>query len=441
MATIAQISPSDNATNAAAKMNANFQNLNEAIGQGGGGGGTATSDIISRNPDGIARLYAAKKHVAESLHSGVQNSYNNFCICHGSDFHTDKTRWESFLHFAKQIDGINLIVNTGDNTAQGRTNGAEELAYMMDVLDDANITKPFLQVAGNHDRYSLTSAQVATAFKLQERGYRADNNNCYFYYDVNNNNNWDGNGTYNYADKPTPNISKFRFIVLNQYDFASTDPNVVGVGNHFSQEQITWFINVLANTPSTTAVIVCMHAADGPNDPLNTGNKAFYERHRIWIPTTAYTGTIIEDIIEAFRTGVNINKTFSISNVGDVTAQTSFTSTGTFIAYLIGHNHDEKIGYSAYHPNQLYLQCPCSCLMPDYNNDGVLFGSGRQSYGNHAGDMPRVAGTKTEDCFNIYGIDTINKVVKVVRIGSDVNDLGQVRQMDFYPYEQAPNND
>lgn len=52
MATIAQISPSDNATTATAKMNTNFQNLNEAIGQGGGGA-TAMIDY-DRNVKAVA---------------------------------------------------------------------------------------------------------------------------------------------------------------------------------------------------------------------------------------------------------------------------------------------------------------------------------------------------------------------------------------------------
>ena len=73
-----------------------------------------------------------------------------------------------------------------------------------------------------------------------------------------------------------------------------------------------------------------------------------------------------------------------------------------------------------------------------HNNNGVLFGSGRYSYGNEVGDMPRVEGTRTQDCFNVYGIDTVNKIVKVVRVGSTLNDLGQAKDMDYYPYEQAP---
>lgn len=421
------ISSSDSGAQAAGKINDNFTELYN--GQGGGGG----SDIISRNADAVARVMAAKKHVKTSGVGWKCNSTHNFCVAHGSDFHTDLKRWKSFLAFADGVDGIDLILNTGDNTAQGLDNGAEEMEYMMDALDEANISKPYLPVAGNHDRYSLTNAQVAAAYKLQERGLREDNNNCYYYYDVNNNNNWDGNGA-------EGSISKIRFIVLNAYDVDATGYDYIAKDYHFTQTQIDWFIDVLENTPSTTAVVVCMHGIEGIKFPINTGDKAFYQRHYVINrpqSNMSYEGTIIEDIIEAFRTKENINKSFSIADIGTVTAETNFSQKGHFICYMVGHFHADITGYSYYHPNQLYLVCPCSCITPDYNNSGVLNGSGRYSYGNEVGDMPRVDGTKTEDCFNVYGIDTINKIVKVVRVGSDVNDLGQLKQMDYYPYTDA----
>ena len=123
-----------------------------------------------------------------------------------------------------------------------------------------------------------------------------------------------------------------------------------------------------------------------------------------------------------------------------ISVVTNFASgfNGSFICYLVGHSHADTTGYSYAHPNQLYLLCPCSCLTPDYNNSGVYQGSGIYSYGNECGDMPRVEGTRTQDCFNVYGIDTVNKIIKVVRVGSDLNDLGDPKDMDWYPYEQAP---
>ena len=437
------ISSSDSGQQAAGKINDNFSELYN--GQGGGGGGDNT--VIGRNQDAVQRIYAAKKHVLESKtgsagSSSIRNTTNNFCIAHGSDFHTDKVRWRNFLDFAEGVSGIQAIINTGDFAAQA---GITEIDYMMDELDAANVTKPILLVAGNHDRYGITNAQLDGQFKMATRNtsiQTTDTNHLYYYVDFPNNNNEAGNGVYNGSDKPTPNIDTLRFIVLNQYDLTTTERSVIGVDFHYTQDQIDWFIDVLENTPATTAVIVAMHGKE--KDIVNTGNKRFWQRHYQWNyhGATAYSGTIIEDIIEAFRTGVNINTSFAITNNDDatVTVATNFNGAGSFVCYMVGHSHHDMIGYSSVHPNQLYLMCPCSCLTPDYNNNGVLFGSGRYSYGNEVGDMPRVEGTRTQDCFNVYGIDTVNKIVKVVRVGSDINDLGQAKDMDYYDYQPTISN-
>lgn len=441
------ISSTDSGSQAAGKINGNFNELYN--GQGGGGGGTSSIDIIGRNDDAIDRICAAKKHVLESQtgsagSSTIRNTTNNFCIAHGSDFHTDKVRWRNFLDFAEGVDGIQAILCTGDFTTQS---GLNQVEYMMDELDEANVTKPLMLAVGNHDRYGITNAQLDTQFKMATRNtsiHTTDANHLYYYVDFPNNNNEAGNGTYNGKDKPTPNIDTLRFIVLNQYDLTTTDRSKLGVQSHFTQEQISWFIGVLENTPATTGVIVVMHCPE--STLVNSGNKKFWQRHYniLWNDAAAaYDGTIIEDIVEAFRTGVNINKPFEIADNDDatVTASTSFSHAGSFICYMTGHLHWEMIGYSSAHPNHLYLGCPCSCLMPDYDNNGNYLSNSRYSYGNEVGDMPRVGGTKTQDCFNVYGIDTINKVVKVVRVGSTLNDLGQDRQMEYYPYETAPSND
>jgi len=439
-----EIQQSDSGSQAASKINGNFGELYNG-GEGGGGGGDNT--VIGRNQDAVQRIYAAKKHVLESKKgegSSYRNTTSNFCIAHGSDFHTDKTRWRNFLDFAEGVSGIQAILCTGDFPAQS---GIGETKYMMDELDAAAVTKPVMLAVGNHDRYGCTRAQLDSQFKMSTRNTNivtTDTNHLYYYVDFPNNNNEAGNGVYAGADKPSPNISTIRFIVLDQYDVSSTERSVIGRDYHLTQAQINWFIGVLADTPATTAVVVCMHGRDAQTIPVNKGNKKFSQRHYQWdvrtVASMAYAGTLIEDIVEAFRTGVNISKSFAIAG-GDnatVTVATNFSGAGSFIAYMIGHSHADMIGYSAYHTNQLYLHCPCSCLMPDYNNNGVYMGVGRYSYGNEVGDMPRVEGTRTQDCFNVYGIDTINKIVKVVRVGSTLNDLGQAKDMDYYPYDQAP---
>lgn len=430
------ISPADSATSATGKINSNFDEL-----YSGQGGGSSQADVIARNQEAVARISAARKHV---LLTGVNqwkyNPSNNFVVAHGSDFHADRQRWRNFLDFSEGVDTIDLLIATGDFPAQTCKVGTDQIDYMMDELDAADITKPILLVTGNHDRYGLTNAQVAGAFDLQGRGLRADNNNSYYYKDFPNNNNEAGTGAYpsSYPDCPSPNINKLRFIVLNQYDVTSTSNTVIGKDYHITQAQIDWFLDVLASTPPTTGVIVCMHGRDGIDFPTAQGKK-FNQRYHLWARdnnSLAYNGTLFEDIIAAFRAGGSINKTFSISNNDDptVTVNKTFSQAGSFICYMIGHSHMDIIGYSTTHPDQLYLHCPVSCHTPDYDESGN-FQTNPNSYGNQVTEMPRRLGDKTEDCFNVYGIDTVSKVIKVVRVGSDINDLGDDKRMDWYEYE------
>jgi hypothetical protein len=41
----------------------------------------------------------------------------------------------------------------------------------------------------------------------------------------------------------------------------------------------------------------------------------------------------------------------------------------------------------------------------------------------------------------VYAFDTTNKVVKVVRVGADMNDLMEKREVAFYDYEPTLSND
>ena len=49
-------------------------------------------------------------------------------------------------------------------------------------------------------------------------------------------------------------------------------------------------------------------------------------------------------------------------------------------------------------------------------------------------DLPRINGEKTEDLFNVYGFDAVNKVIKVCRVGSDVNDILEERKFATYTW-------
>ena len=85
--------------------------------------------------------------------------------------------------------------------------------------------------------------------------------------------------------------------------------------------------------------------------------------------------------------------------------------------------HGDFVGYldNTVH-KQLVLNITCGNAFVSPWRDGL-------------GDLPRMAGTLVEDAFNIYGIDRVLGMVKIVRIGSNVNYLMMKRDFMAIPYK------
>lgn len=82
---------------------------------------------------------------------------------------------------------------------------------------------------------------------------------------------------------------------------------------------------------------------------------------------------------------------------------------GEFVCYLSGHTHTDYLWYNKNFPQQL-------CVTIDSTN---------VSHSNYWGDTYRVEGTKTEDLFNLFSFDLQQQIIKIVRIGANVNSAMQ----------------
>ncbi len=82
-------------------------------------------------------------------------------------------------------------------------------------------------------------------------------------------------------------------------------------------------------------------------------------------------------------------------------------SGGEFICYLSGHVHTDFIWYNAHFKNQLF----------------VTVDSSSPFQANHYSDTYRVEGTASEDLFNLFSCDTKRKLIRIVRVGANVNSL------------------
>ncbi|MBR6263221.1 MAG: hypothetical protein IKR05_08400 [Prevotella sp.] len=82
---------------------------------------------------------------------------------------------------------------------------------------------------------------------------------------------------------------------------------------------------------------------------------------------------------------------------------------GIFVGWLMGHRHSDAIGTPHDHPNQLEIHvATASC-----GNSWDIIPKGD--------NCDRTPGSKSQDCFNIYSIDTYYKMIRIHRIGSDVD--------------------
>lgn len=80
-------------------------------------------------------------------------------------------------------------------------------------------------------------------------------------------------------------------------------------------------------------------------------------------------------------------------------------SGGKFVCFIGGHMHGDLIGYNSTYPDQLII-----CI------DALS-----RAQGNQYSDMQRVDNQRSQDLANALVVDTTSKVVKIVRIGANVD--------------------
>lgn len=354
------------------------------------------TDNTTPRTDGMASV---RYHFNATQGENTWTTYNNyglFTIAHISDLHNDTTRYDRFMRFLSDNKKyIDAGIVTGDlvdiSTVAAFAEMTAKETYDIDLI----------KCIGNHEKGGVTTPLTDT--QIYANWHQTTNTEkLYFYKD--------------YTSK------KIRLICLDVYDPIEGD-------NHYQQTQIDWFINALkdAKTKGYTA-IVARHNVEGGYTNLAPNNKGFFQRWYQWaeIGSIYNRGTIIEDIVDAFKNGTSLNQTYTFTDsTPSITVNTSFSGNGDFACYLCGHYHGDFIGYSVAHPNQLYLSIAQGCLKSSIR-PSVMW--------EQVSDLPRIEGEKSEDLFNVYGFDTTNKVIKVCRVGSDVNDILEERKFATYTY-------
>lgn len=350
--------------------------------------------IILRNTEAIGAITSATKKFIKN--NGLIKQWEGyFCIAHISDVHADPMRYKRFRTFVDNVYSIDTAISTGD-LVSFHNNDATKMQIEHERMFAIGGEKEVMIVVGNHEKVGAGN----TLYTEQQIKDYSGLENLYYYKD------WTKTGDLAY---------KVRVIILNQHDYDGTDINIAG-RTHYSQEQINWFINILKEASNDDrAVMVAMHKTDKFVQPTNN-DYGFNCNFPSLSLDTNQSGYIIEDIIDAFKNGTHLTESYTwADNSQTIDVDADFSGKkGSFIAYMCGHNHRDQVGYSPQHPNQLYLCIASGCLQQMY----AEYGKG--NYGEQNSDLSRVIGTKSEDCFNVYGIDFDNKTIRIVRVGADV---------------------
>lgn len=99
--------------------------------------------------------------------------------------------------------------------------------------------------------------------------------------------------------------------------------------------------------------------------------------------------------------------------------KTFITSGGEFICWLSGHTHDDDFGRLETDPKQV-----------DSNISTA-------SDHNRSGDHIAKTGLRSQDCFNIMGFDTVDKVIKIMRVGRNYDRYMQCKDTMCYDYKNG----
>ena len=334
----------------------------------------ADLDVVENKIDnsGVPAYYFDENYIQSKTRTAqLASAVNGVSFGFVTDVHTGDSSRNS-MRLAKYISdrtsAIPFMIFGGDvpETNTGTLDGLYEQAQWWQEMMAQYGKHNVYQCRGNHDY--LTN--------LSDSSVNLTNGACYSY--VMGNQPYDivpsaeGKLSY-YFDVPS---SKVRFIVLDDYDVSSNDPNANFTSYAgLSPVQYHWFVDDALKADGYNIVIVT-------HQPLNLENDSTFSNNL----------KLLRDIITAF----SAHEAFS-GSWGATTINVDFsTYTSNLVCVLSGHKH---IDYSSTANGFLTIGTTSDAV---YSTDGYN----------------RQIGTISECAFDIVSIDTTNKVIKCTRIGA-----------------------
>lgn len=346
--------------------------------------GIDQSDIISANDEDKTIRYL--RSLRRPIYSGTSYTagLTPFTLLHFSDLHSDAVNLERILEYRDTYAAyIDDAIGTGDLI---RNTYSESFSFWAEKGAES-----ILVSTGNHEYYNgensryytyITPKQVYDKFfspYLDNWGDAtfpddaADEGYNYYYKD--------------YAER------KIRLIVLdNMANMSGTRDNI----------QATWLATVLEGARVAGYHVICAaHIGSTIETPFNN-------------PFTAFRNNFNND------SGVN-GQTYAEFYTLRNAVETFISNGGVFVCWISGHRHCDCIGVlTGYNQAQINVPTASSGHAWDIIPKGD--------------DCDRTNGTKQQDCFNIYSVDTERRYLRVFRVGCDIDRHGRHKGILVYDY-------
>lgn len=281
-----------------------------------------------------------------------------------TDLHLNANAKNSRIMLKSILDktSIPYVICGGDYSVMfgGQKVLDKELKDLNDYISTIGKDKWF-SVRGNHDFYNYVSNEDRTVSSLSFReAYE------YLFRNVENivTNLFVEHGCYCIDN----NAQKTRILMLNTQD-STTDPSSNRCDNNFSNEQLLWVKNRINELNGYNFIVISHVASDSA---MPDYDSKFVE---------------LQSVLEAFK-----NKNSYISD--NITVDFS-DNTNELICHINGHAHIDQSNVSN---NLLSISTTCDAC---YRDDG----------------LNAIIGTITEQAFDVFSFDFINRTIKTTRFG------------------------
>ena len=308
-----------------------------------------------------------------------------------TDTHADTNAVRRNIEYAERYSTIDAMVHLGDIVGGNFTETSAKQNWL-ECFTSANI--PIFIAIGNHDVGNSTNPAICATHTqayetwikpMVDKGLLSEEEhsgeNCYYYHDF--------------------EKYKIRIIVAYEYDDSlETDAS----GNYkiqrgvrvIRQEQASWFVNTLLNTPADYSVIVAMHNPYAKQIETKTSYRFCtdieYTEGKGQIRTQ---GEFFADVVDCFQ-----NKKTCNYDDGQIVVNADFSNIeAQFLCFIGGHVHRDLVWkHKTYNQYCVTPRCVTTSL-PQLSTNDIY------------------TDTNKPDSTTVLTFDTDNRVVRMAKIG------------------------